>query len=164
MLISVEGTGKCQVEPGQESMEDSPVLSHCTWLKNPWPKPTGVLEHCRERGTNFRFFILGVSSLTASLRRRRIAMIFLFDNFRESSLLQKFLQITLANSGELLKLLRLSYRPLLFRLQLRLVWRKSWSCPPKHIFNFFLFFNTKCETSAELSWNSVLIILETDSN
>jgi hypothetical protein len=28
MLISVEGTGKYQVEPGQGSMGDAPVLSH----------------------------------------------------------------------------------------------------------------------------------------
>jgi hypothetical protein len=29
MLISVEGTGKNQMESGQKSMEDSTMLSHC---------------------------------------------------------------------------------------------------------------------------------------
>jgi hypothetical protein len=24
------------------------LLSHCSLLRNPWPKPTGVLKHCRE--------------------------------------------------------------------------------------------------------------------
>ena len=41
-----------QLEPGQESVGDAPVLSHCSSLWNPWPKPTGVLEHCREGETN----------------------------------------------------------------------------------------------------------------
>jgi len=27
-------------------MSDVPVLSHCSLLRNHWPKPTGVLEHC----------------------------------------------------------------------------------------------------------------------
>ena len=27
---------------------DAPLLSHCTLLRNPWPKPTTVLEHCCE--------------------------------------------------------------------------------------------------------------------
>ena len=29
-------------------MRDAPVLLHRSLLRNPWPKPTGVLEHCRE--------------------------------------------------------------------------------------------------------------------
>jgi len=48
MLISVEGTGKNQLKPDQRSMGDAPVLSHCSLLLNPRPKPTGVLEHCHE--------------------------------------------------------------------------------------------------------------------
>jgi len=48
MLISVEGTVKNQLQPGQESVWDSPVLWHCSLLRKPWPKPTGVLEHCHE--------------------------------------------------------------------------------------------------------------------
>jgi len=44
MKISVEETGKIQLEPGQESMEDAPVLSHCSLLRNPWPTTTGVME------------------------------------------------------------------------------------------------------------------------
>jgi hypothetical protein len=50
------------MEPGQENMADSPVLSHCSLLRNPQPKPTGVLEHCREGQTNCWFFIFqGIS-------------------------------------------------------------------------------------------------------
>ena len=30
--------------PGQEIMGDGPVLSHCSLLRNPWLKPTGVLS------------------------------------------------------------------------------------------------------------------------
>jgi hypothetical protein len=36
---------------GHEGMGDAPVLSHCSLLRNLWPKPTGVLEHCREEET-----------------------------------------------------------------------------------------------------------------
>jgi len=57
MLILVEGTGKNLLEPGQDSMGDPPVLSHCSLLRNPGPKPTAVLEHCREGETNCRFSI-----------------------------------------------------------------------------------------------------------
>jgi len=35
------------MDPGQENKADSPVLSHCSLLRSPQPKPTGVLEHCR---------------------------------------------------------------------------------------------------------------------
>jgi hypothetical protein len=48
MLISVEVTRKNQVQPGQESMGEAPVLSRCSLLRNPLPKSTGVLEHFRE--------------------------------------------------------------------------------------------------------------------
>jgi hypothetical protein len=48
VLISIEGTDKNQLEPGQESIGDIPVLSHCSLLRIPWPKPIGVLAHCRE--------------------------------------------------------------------------------------------------------------------
>jgi hypothetical protein len=40
----------------------APVLLHRFLLQNPWPKPTGVLEHCREGETNFWISIFqGVS-------------------------------------------------------------------------------------------------------
>jgi len=45
ILISVAGTGKNQLEPGEESMGDALVLSNSSLLRNPSPKPTGVLEH-----------------------------------------------------------------------------------------------------------------------
>ena len=34
MLISVKGTGKNQLQPGEESVGDDPVLSHCSLLWN----------------------------------------------------------------------------------------------------------------------------------
>jgi hypothetical protein len=33
--VSVEGTGKDQLQPGQESMGYALVLSHCSLLRNP---------------------------------------------------------------------------------------------------------------------------------
>jgi hypothetical protein len=45
-------TGKSQLQLGQESMGNAPELSHCSLLTNPWPKQTGVLEHCHEAETN----------------------------------------------------------------------------------------------------------------
>jgi len=43
------GTGKNQLQSGQERMGDAPVLSHFFFfLLNPLPKLTGVLEHCCE--------------------------------------------------------------------------------------------------------------------
>jgi len=57
MLILVKGTGKNQLETSQESMGDTPVLSHCSSLRNSSPKATGVLEHCREGETNCWFSI-----------------------------------------------------------------------------------------------------------
>ena len=43
MLLSVEETGKNQLQRIPENMEDAPVFSHCSLLRNPRPKPTGVL-------------------------------------------------------------------------------------------------------------------------
>jgi hypothetical protein len=40
MLISVEGASKNQLEPGQESMGEAPVLSHCSLLRKLKQKPT----------------------------------------------------------------------------------------------------------------------------
>jgi hypothetical protein len=47
MLISVEGKAKNYLEPGKGGMGDAPVLSHYYLLRNHWPKPNGVLEHCQ---------------------------------------------------------------------------------------------------------------------
>jgi len=62
MPITTHGTCKDQVESGQESIGDTPALSHCSLLRNPWPKPTGLLEHCHEGETNSWFSILRVVS------------------------------------------------------------------------------------------------------
>jgi hypothetical protein len=57
VLISVEGAGEDQLDPGQESTRDAPLLSHCFLLRNLGPKPTCVLEHCREGETACWFSI-----------------------------------------------------------------------------------------------------------
>jgi len=54
VLVSVQGTRKNQLDPGQESTGDTPVLSLCSLLRNPWPTPTSVLERCWGK-TNCRF-------------------------------------------------------------------------------------------------------------
>jgi hypothetical protein len=46
--MSVDGTGKNRMEPGQESMGDAPLLSHCSLLRNLCPKLTSALELCYE--------------------------------------------------------------------------------------------------------------------
>jgi hypothetical protein len=48
-------------------MGDAPVSSHCSLVRNPEPKQTGVQENFREGETNCIF-------LTASLRRRRTSL------------------------------------------------------------------------------------------
>ena len=53
MLISIEGTSRNQLEPGQGIMVDAALWS---LVRTPWPKPTGVLEHC-EGETNCWFSI-----------------------------------------------------------------------------------------------------------
>ena len=75
VLILVEGTGKNQGDPGQESVGNAPVLSHCSLLRNPWPKLTGVLEHCHEEENSCWFSIFwGRFLLTTSLRRQRMSV------------------------------------------------------------------------------------------
>jgi len=48
MLILVEGTDKNQLEAGQKSVGNDPVLSLYSLLRNPIPRRTGVLEHFHE--------------------------------------------------------------------------------------------------------------------
>jgi hypothetical protein len=38
-------------------MGETPVLPHCSLVRNHLTKPTGVLEHCREKETTCWFFI-----------------------------------------------------------------------------------------------------------
>jgi hypothetical protein len=56
LLISVKGTGKNQLPPGQETMRDVPVLSRGCLVRHPRPKPSGVLEHCREGSPIYKAF------------------------------------------------------------------------------------------------------------
>jgi hypothetical protein len=46
MLISVDETGKNHLGPGRNSIVTN------SWLKDPWSKAAGILEHCREEETN----------------------------------------------------------------------------------------------------------------
>jgi len=50
-LFQVKWTDKNQIQPGQDGTEDAPVLSHCSFLRNPWPQTKGVLEHCCKQET-----------------------------------------------------------------------------------------------------------------
>jgi hypothetical protein len=60
--MSAEVRGTNQLQAGQENMEDASMLLLCSFLRNPRPKPTGVLEYCRDGETNYWFVILrGVS-------------------------------------------------------------------------------------------------------
>jgi len=62
MMNSIEGTVKNQLEAGQVGMGDGLVLSQFSLLRNPYPKPARVLEHCRERETSCWFSIFRGSS------------------------------------------------------------------------------------------------------
>ena len=56
-------------------MGDAPVLSHCSLLRNTWPKPAGVLKHYREGKTKCSFSIFsGRFLLTTSVRWRRMSV------------------------------------------------------------------------------------------
>jgi len=48
MLVSIEETGKNQLQPSEESRGDAAVLSYYSLLRNFLPKPTSALEQCRE--------------------------------------------------------------------------------------------------------------------
>jgi len=80
MLISVEGTGKNQPEPRQESMGDAPVLSHRYLLKK---KSLTEISWCAvalsRRRNKFGSPFFGVFPLTASLRRLMMSMYFLYS-------------------------------------------------------------------------------------
>jgi hypothetical protein len=53
----IERTGKNHLDPGQETTREAPVFQHCYLLRNASPKPTGVVEHCREGETNCWFSV-----------------------------------------------------------------------------------------------------------
>jgi hypothetical protein len=57
MLISVEGTGKNQLQQGQESMGGCYSAATLLFAKKSLNKPTDVLVHCREGETNCWFSI-----------------------------------------------------------------------------------------------------------
>ena len=99
MLISVKGTGKNQQQPGQKSMADAPVLSHCSWLWNPWPKTNQYARALSWRRN--QLLVLHFSwnfLLTVSLRWQRMSM----PTYEtESPLKQQFPYIIPANSCKL---------------------------------------------------------------
>jgi hypothetical protein len=68
-------TGESQLETSQESMGDASVFSHCSLLRNPSPKPTGVLEHCSSGETQPLVLIFSRRfHLAASQRRRKMSL------------------------------------------------------------------------------------------
>jgi len=99
-FISVKGIVKNQLKPGQGSLGDALVLSHCSLLINPWAKPIGALEDCSEGENNCWFLVFLCFLLTASLRRRRMTMyISLFTVAVPVNYTSEFLHILPANSG-----------------------------------------------------------------
>jgi len=73
MLVSLERTGKNQLEPGQESMGDSTVLSLCFAKKSlaKTDRWAGALSRGRTQLLFLHF--LGPFLLTVTLRRRRMS-------------------------------------------------------------------------------------------
>jgi len=51
VLILVAGTIKNQLDPAQKSMGGKLRYYQCPLLRNSWPRPTGVLEHCHKGET-----------------------------------------------------------------------------------------------------------------
>jgi hypothetical protein len=49
------GNSKKSTEARSGEYGGVPLLSHCSLLRNPWPKLTSVLEHCHEGETNCWF-------------------------------------------------------------------------------------------------------------
>ena len=61
---------------------DTPVLLHCSLLRNPWPKLTSVLEHCCEGETNCWFSIFGgISSWLHPKARKDVSVNFFIHSF-----------------------------------------------------------------------------------
>jgi len=55
----IRGKVKNRLEPGEEIMGNATVMSHCSLLRNPLPKPAGVLEHSLDEKTNCVSLIFG---------------------------------------------------------------------------------------------------------
>ena len=96
-FISVERTGKNQLQPGQWGWYSRDVTFF--FIKKSLPKPTGVLEHCREGETNAWLSIFSVRFvLTTPLRRRRMSVyISLFTAAIPINRTRDFLKILSAN-------------------------------------------------------------------
>jgi hypothetical protein len=98
----VEGTYKNNLQPSQDSTGHTTMLSHCTLLRNMWPNPTGVLEHCHEGETNRWVSIYrGVSLWPRPQGDKGCQCAFLYSQ-------QQFLQIIPANSWNFSKLLHMT--------------------------------------------------------
>jgi len=44
----IQRNRKNHLQPGEESVRDAAVLSHCSLLRNIKKKPTNVQEHCHD--------------------------------------------------------------------------------------------------------------------
>ena len=67
---SREQEKKNRLEPGKNIMGKFQCCHICFWLRSPWPKPTGVLEHCRGGETNWWVSIFLRRFLLTAFRRR----------------------------------------------------------------------------------------------
>jgi len=83
MLISVEETGKNQLETGQESMGGSTVLSLCFAKKSLTKTDRCAGAFSRSRNQMLVLHFLGRFLLSASLKRRRIS---LYINFPSAAI------------------------------------------------------------------------------
>jgi len=82
-------------------MVDAPVLSHGCLVRNPWPKPSGVLEHCREGDTNCLFSIFLAYPSNHLSEAMKVINVHFFINSSNSCKLYQGIR------GNFLKLLRI---------------------------------------------------------
>jgi len=74
MLISVEGTGKNQLQPGQESMGDDAVLLHLSLLRSHDQNRPVCWSIVMKKKPTVRSPLFDAFPSAASLRRRRMSM------------------------------------------------------------------------------------------
>jgi hypothetical protein len=95
MMISIKGTGKYQLDPGEKSMRNAPVLSHCSSSRNPWPnRPVCWSIVVKENPTVGYPFFWAFPSDRIPKATKGVNVHFFIHNFPEISLGQRFQYIT----------------------------------------------------------------------
>ena len=74
ILISFKGTGENQLQPGQESVGDTPVLSHCYLIRNPTTYTDWCAGALSWRNQLLVLHFKRCFLPTTCLRRRKISM------------------------------------------------------------------------------------------